>query len=97
MDAITSSSSPVTIQRLRNLRPGAKMVIYRGDFDLDLSHPGAPQYKKLLRRVYETMRQFEREGRIILRIEPEAIEEPPSKSGRPGKIVVFKRYTAVGI
>jgi hypothetical protein len=90
MDA-TTSSSPITIQRLHNLRRGETMTVYRGDFDLDLNHPGAPKYKALLRQVREAMHQLERGGRIVLHTEQETIGTPP------GKIVVFKRYIATGI
>src|SRR5437899_2790642 len=51
------------------------MTVYRGDFDLDLSQEGTPKYNELLHRVYKTMHALEREGRIALRVENEALEE----------------------
>jgi hypothetical protein len=92
MDAITSGNSIVTIQRLRNLRPGQSMICYRGDFDLDLSNKETPKYSALLRQVREAMHARPDHG--------------AASNGRPSnhhptkktqKIVTFKRYTATGI
>jgi hypothetical protein len=66
------------------------MVVYRGNFDEDLSRQGAPKYKALLRKIYEVMHSLEREGRIMVRVDNEII-------GTNKKYVTLKRYTAVGV
>jgi hypothetical protein len=94
MDAITKKPKlvPLTIERLKTLQPGEEMTIYKGDFDLDLvNQEGAPKYATLLQRVHKTMRALEREGRIVLRVEHEAIK------WSKGKIVAFKKYVAIGV
>jgi hypothetical protein len=85
------SENCITIQRLRNLRPGEQMTAYRGDFVEDLSRQGAPKYKALLQRILNTMNALEHEGRIMVKVETEIIGTPPKS------FVTIKRYTAVGI
>jgi hypothetical protein len=82
--------TPFTIQRLRNLKRGEIMCVYRGNFSVDLSRPGAPKHKAVLQQVYETMHELEREGRIALHTENEII-------GEEGNLVEIKRYLAIGL
>jgi hypothetical protein len=81
----------ITIQRMRKLRPGETMIVYRGDFELDLSHKGARKYQALLQRVHDVMRQLEREGRTVVRVEKVVIGTPSAK-----EIVSVNQYLAVG-
>jgi hypothetical protein len=94
---IKKTKSCVTIERLHKLRRGEVMTVYRGNFELDLAQSDAPKYKALLGRVHECMLRLEREGRIMVSVEPASILIPSDKPNKPDKVITFKRYIATGI
>jgi hypothetical protein len=81
---------PLTVQRLRSLKPGETFTWYRGHltFDLDrsLAANGCKPYHELLTRVRQAAMHLEAQGRIKL-----------DQIQRHQDGVVFYDYVATGI
>ena len=87
---------PHMLKRLEAIKPGQRIMYYRGNFEPDMERcihtqwtPGAPRYLALLKLLKDVPEQMERAGRVTL----ERREIP--KSDRLGRLMVIE-YVAVG-
>jgi hypothetical protein len=68
MNAPLDPADSYTVQRLRNLKPGERMVYYRGNFESDLGK-APPNYRALLEFVYFEVMKLAGEKRIVADME----------------------------
>jgi len=59
--------SEITIARLRALRPGQRLVYYRGNFEQDIErNQSTPTYREILTRLRDTAAFLSRSGKVRL-------------------------------
>jgi hypothetical protein len=58
---------PVTVQRLRKLKPGETAIYYCGHLPADIGrNADAPKYQSILKAVVEAAAELERSGQVAL-------------------------------
>jgi hypothetical protein len=90
----TPEALPHTIARLRALRPGERMMWYRGRPHLETVGPGP--YRDLIRAVFKEADDLERRGRIVRSSEKIRIALPPDKNSEVGRVEVISHF-ALGL
>jgi hypothetical protein len=96
MDTDAPMPTPYTVVKLHNLRPGERLVYYRGDFEDDVERAEAemaPCYANVLRQIRDTARELAKAGRIRLSEEAFSLSKHPH--GRNSRVHYFA-YIATG-
>ncbi len=79
----------MTSKRLRNMRPGDRIVYYRGNLALDIErNRNAPRYRKVLEEVRATAQGLEKGGVLILSEQPALVET--SVTLKDGETVTYR-------
>jgi hypothetical protein len=85
------NAEPFTIRRLRNIRPGERIVYYRGSI-ADEDAAATPQHSELLGRIFGVAKQLELKGRVRL-----AKVKVAAKADDPTKRASMWEFTATGL
>jgi hypothetical protein len=65
----------MTVQRLRQMKPGDQAIYYRGHLQADIKRSrDVPQYREILEEVSATARELEKKGWLTLSERPVKVE-----------------------
>jgi hypothetical protein len=89
----TEDVEPVSIQRLRAIRPGQEVCYYAGELahDIEAARVDSPDYARLLGRIAHLALELQQCGRVRL------VKREIRRGGATGSAVKVVEYVAVGL